>query len=180
MLDQLITSRTRVKLLLKFFSNGRSSSHLRGLAKEMHESTNAVRLELNKLSKAGFLLSYEEGKTIQYKANQNHPLFPELSSLVRKYLGLDKVVENIINQIGEIKYALITGDYADGKDSGIIELIMVGEIDVSKLQYWVAKTEALINRKVQTEIFSDAEFESWKSKGHLNNSIVLWTGNNVE
>jgi len=61
----------------------------------MHESTNAVRLELNKLSKAGFLVSFDEGNTIQYRANEKHPLFPELKSLVRKYLGLDKVVENI-------------------------------------------------------------------------------------
>ena len=78
----------------------------------MHESTNAVRLELNKLSKAGFLVSFDEGNTIQYRANEKHPLFPELKSLVRKYLGLDKVVENIVNQIGEIGFVCVIGDYA--------------------------------------------------------------------
>ena len=179
MLDSLITSRTRVKLLLRFFSNSKSSCHLRGLAKEMHESTNAIRLELNKLSKAGFLLSYEEGKTIQYTANEKHPLFPEVSSLVRKYLGLDKVVENIVNQIGEIKYAFITGDYAEGKDTGIIDLLIIGEVDEEKLKYWVNKTEALISRKVNTEIFNDEEFDAWKLKGKINSSIVLWTNSTV-
>ncbi len=180
MLDSLITSRTRVKLLLRFFSNSKSSGHLRGLAKEMHESTNAIRLELNKLSKAGFLLSYDQGKTIQYTANEKHPLFPEVSSLVRKYLGLDKVVENIVNQIGEIKYAFITGDYAEGKDTGIIELTIVGEVDEEKLKYWVNKTEALISRKVHTEILSDSEFDEWKLKGSINHSIVLWTNHKIE
>jgi len=175
MLDSLITSRTRLKLLLKFFINTKSAAHLRGLAKEMNESTNAVRLELNKLSRAGFLLSYGEGNTIKYKANEKHPLFPELNSVVRKYLGIDKIVENILNQIGEINYALITGDYADGKDSGVIHLVIVGDVDMEKLNYWVTKTESIIKRKVETEIMSRKEFDGWKTESKLNQSIVLWT-----
>ncbi|MFZ1632598.1 MAG: hypothetical protein WBP43_11045 [Chitinophagales bacterium] len=180
MLESLITSRTRIKLLLKFFSNSKSSAHLRGLAKEMHESTNAVRLELNKLSKAGFLVSFDEGNTIQYRANEKHPLFPELKSLVRKYLGLDKVVENIVNQIGDISYAFITGDYAEGKDTGVIELVIVGEVDNEKLSYWVKKTEALINRKVSALVLSLESYPGWKAKGYLDNSIVLWNNNAAE
>ena len=146
----------------------------------MNESTNSIRIELNKLSKAGFLLSHEEGKTIQYQANEKHPLFPEVSSLVRKYLGLDKVLENIVNQIGEIKYAFIVGDYADGKDTGTINLVIVGAVDSDKLKYWVHKTEAIISRKVQTDILSDEVFDSWKLNGNLNSAIVLWTNNSVE
>ena len=180
MLDSLITSKTRVRLLLRFFSNTKSSAHLRGLAKEMNESTNSIRLELNKLSKAGFLLSHEEGKTIQYQANEKHPLFPEVSSLVRKYLGLDKVVENIVNQIGEIKYAFIIGDYADGKDTGTINLVIVGAIDSDKLKYWVHKTETIISRKVKTDILNDESFVTWKLNGNLNSAIVLWTNNPTE
>jgi hypothetical protein len=174
-LESLITSRTRIKLLLKFFSNTRSSAHLRGLAKEMHESTNAVRLELNKLSKAGFLISYDEGNTIQYKANEKHPLFPELNSLVRKYLGIDKIVENIVNQIGEIKFALITGDYAEGKDTGTIQLLIVGEVDPERLHYWVQKTEALIKRKVVTTVVDETAFAQDKASGILESAIVLWS-----
>lgn len=179
MLESLITSRTRIKLLLKFFSNTRSTAHLRGLAKEMQESTNAVRLELNKLSKAGFLVSYGEGNTIQYKANDKHPLFPELNSLVRKYLGIDKIVENIVNQIGEINFAFITGDYAEGKDTGTIELIIVGEVDPERLQYWVQKTETLIKRKVVTTVMDETTFAQHKSTGILDSAIVLWSNGNA-
>jgi len=174
-LDSLITSRTRLRLLLKFFANSKSTAHLRGLAKEMHESTNAVRLELNKLSRAGFLLSFESGTTIKYRANEKHPLFPELSSLVRKYLGLDKIAENIVNQIGEIKYAFITGDYADGVDSGIIDLLIVGEVDMQRLNYWVNKTESLINRKVHTTVLGSDAFDTSRRDSEMLNSIVLWS-----
>ena len=129
MLDSLITAKTRIKLLLKFFSNQHSTSYLRSLAEEFGESTNSVRLELNKLSDAGYLNSRENGRTVEFKANTKHPLFPELKSLVHKYLGLDKIVDKVIKKLGTVYKAFVTGDYASGKDSGIIDLVIVGEID---------------------------------------------------
>ncbi|MFM8685421.1 MAG: ArsR family transcriptional regulator, partial [Bacteroidota bacterium] len=69
MLDTLITSKTRIKLLLKFFSHQANASYLRLLAEEFEESTNSVRVELNRLTQAGLLQSYQEGNTVQYKAN---------------------------------------------------------------------------------------------------------------
>ena len=152
MLDILITSKTRVNLLLKFFSNKNATSHLRGLAKEMDESTNAVRLELNKLSEAGILVSKEQGNTIKYRANEKHPLFPELSSLVRKYLGLDKVAENLVKRLGDVRLALVTGDYAQGKDTGSIDLMVVGNIDMVLLDYLVNKTQDMINRNIHVSV----------------------------
>jgi predicted nucleotidyltransferase len=175
MLETLITSKTRIKLLLKFFSNSNTSSHLRGLAKEMDESTNAVRLELNKLSDAGILVSFEEGNTIQYQANERHPLFPELSSLVRKYLGLDKVVENLVKRLGDVRYALVTGDYANGKDSGRIDLLVVGNIDTVLLEYLAKKTESLIKREIRTTVISDVDFEDWQRNNDLSRALVLWS-----
>jgi hypothetical protein len=175
MLETLITSKTRIKLLLKFFSNSNTSSHLRGLAKEMDESTNAVRLELNKLSDAGILVSFEEGNTIQYQANEQHPLFPELSSLVRKYLGLDKVVENLVKRLGDVRFALVTGDYANGKDSGRIDLLVVGNIDIVLLEYLARKTESLIKREILTTVISDYEFEDWQRTNDLSRALVLWS-----
>ena len=92
----------------------------------------------------------------------------------------NKVVEDIVNQISEIKFACITGDYAEGIDSGIINLVIVGEVDRDKLQYWVNKTEALINRKVSTTILNTDSFIIWKAEGNIESSIVLWTNNTAE
>ncbi|KRP08995.1 MAG: hypothetical protein ABR95_02805 [Sphingobacteriales bacterium BACL12 MAG-120813-bin55] len=174
MLDTLITSKTRVKLLLKFFSNKNTASHLRGLAKEMDESTNAVRLELNKLSEAGILVSQEEGNTIQYKANAQHPLFPELSSLVRKYLGLDKVVENLVQRLGDVRLALVTGDYARGRDSGTINLLVVGNVDMVLLDYLVNKTQEMISREIDVTVVHNEGFEEWQKSHDLSVAIVVW------
>lgn len=75
MLESLITSKTRLRLLVKFFVNSKTQSHLRGLADEFGESTNAIRKELNNLTKAGFLLKETDKNKIAYKANVKHPFF---------------------------------------------------------------------------------------------------------
>lgn len=178
MLDTLITSKTRIKMLLKFFSNSQNTSYLRGLATEFNESTNSIRVELNNLSDAGYLLSKESGRTIEYTVNTKHPLYPELKSLVYKYLGLDKIVENIVKKLGKVYMALITGDYARGKDTGIIDLVLVGEIDKAMLRELVNKAEKLIKRKLRTLVLTLDEFDGYKESLESDKAIWLWRDGN--
>src|SRR5688500_16813291 len=128
MLESLITSKTRIKMLLRFFTNSHATAYLRGMAEEFGESTNAIRHELNNLSKAGYLVSTEEGRTILYRANTNHPLYNEVRNLVHKHLGIDKIIQNIVAKLGDLTLAFIVGDYAQGKDSGTIEVVLVGVV----------------------------------------------------
>ena len=176
MLDTLITSKTRIKMLLKFFSNSSASAYLREMAKEFGESTNSIRLELNNLSQAGYLLTEEKGRSIYYSANTRHPLYNELKSLVHKYLGIDKILEDVIHKVlkrlGKLEMAFITGDYAEGRDSGIIDLVVVGDIDQAYFKQCVDKVEKLINRRVRSLILSMPEFE--KTRASLNPDKALW------
>ena len=178
MLEHLITSRTRVKMLLKFFLNSHSKAHLRGLADEFGESTNSIRHELNNLSKAGYLVSNGKGNIIEYSANIEHPLYPELKNLVHKYMGIDKIIDNIVNKmisrLGQLESAFITGDYADGKDSGIIDLVLVGTINTDNLQGYVQKAEGLVNRKIRTLVLSSEEFDKNKKSLHSDTAVWLW------
>ena len=61
MIEGLITSKTRIKLLLKFFLNSETKSYLRSLESEFDESSNSIRVELNRLEAAGLLQSNLEG-----------------------------------------------------------------------------------------------------------------------
>lgn len=174
MLDSLITSKTRLKLILKFFLNPDASGHLRSLATEFGESTNAVRTELNRLTDAGLLETVQKGRSIDYKVNQKHTLFPEIHSIVKKYLGIDEIIESIVMQLGNIELALITGDYALGIDSGLIDLVLVGEIDKGYLQNLIEKSEVLIHRKIRSLVLSDNEFEQLKGKLSKERTLLLW------
>ncbi len=165
-------------MLLKFFLNSHSSAYLRELAKEFGESTNSIRHELNNLSSAGYLVAREEGRSIYYSANTRHPLYPEIKTLVHKYLGIDKLLDNVIHKVlarlGTLELAFITGDYAEGRDSGIIDLVMVGDIDKVYLQTCVSKAEKLINRKVRTLVLSQEEYEGKRKTLNPDKALVLW------
>jgi DNA-binding transcriptional ArsR family regulator len=176
-LDTLITSKTRVKLLLKFFSNSTNSAYLRSLADEFGESTNGVRIELNRLAEAGLLESEPSGNTILYRANTKSPLFPELKNMVGKYLGFDRIVDQVVRKLGNVQVAFITGGYAKGQDTGIIDLVMVGDVEMLQLHKYLEKTEKLINRKVRPLILSRYEFIQHKKTLLKESHILLWNEN---
>ena len=178
MLDSLITSKTRIKLLLKFFLNPGTQDYLRSLAEELGESTNAVRVELNRLTKAGLLETSSDGRTKLYQANSRHTLFPELHSLVKKYLGIDQVIDKVLNELGSVELAFITGDYARGVDSGIIDLAIVGAVDRQYLQVLVDKTEAVIRRKIRVLTLNQEEFERLKPQLKFEKALLVWTTEN--
>jgi hypothetical protein len=155
LLESLVTSKTRIKLLLKFFSHN-NSGYLRSLAKEFDESTNSVRVELNRLTEAGLLKAGENGKTKLYRANESHPFFQEIKNMVSKFLGLDELMEKIVLRMGNVEKAYIVGDYAQGVDSGTIEMILVGRgLDLDYLGFLMDKTYEKVHRKVKVTVLEE-------------------------
>lgn len=174
MLESLITSKTRIRLVLKFFLNPETEAYLRGLADEFGESTNGIRVELNRMADAGLLNSSENGRTKVYCANKDHPLFPELHSLVKKYLGIDQVIDAILAKLGNIHKAFITGDYARGVDSGIIDLVIIGDVNVDFLQELVRHAEKLIKRKIRYLALTQEEFKELQKTLNVEKALLVW------
>tara|TARA_B100001564_G_C20235680_1_gene488130 strand:- start:29 stop:499 length:471 start_codon:yes stop_codon:yes gene_type:complete len=113
-------------MLIKFFVSAANDGYLNGLANEFNESTNSIRKELNNLSDAGYLIKQKQNNRIIYKADIKHPLFKVLQKIVRQHLGLEEIVESIIERIGDIDQIALIGEYAKGIDSGNIEIIING------------------------------------------------------
>jgi hypothetical protein len=160
MLDTLITSKTRIKLLLKFFLNSKTSSYLRNLESEFGESTNSIRLELNKFEDAGLLTTSISGNKKLFKANTNHPMFSDIQNILMKYTGLDKISEQIISKLGDVEAVYLVGQLAKGLDSPYIDLVVVGQINKEYLQTLSDKTTKLIHKKVRFEVFTVEEFKT--------------------
>jgi predicted transcriptional regulator len=170
----LIASKTRVKLLIRFFFNPKTRSYLRELAKEFNVSTNAVREELNQLTKSNLLKSEKNGRHVFYTANQGHPLFPELRSMVSKVMGLDQVIDSIVNRLGDLEKAYLMDDYAEGKDTGIIDLLLVGDINQYHLNDLSRKTERYIKRKIRSLVLSREEFTELLPKLEGRPRVLIW------
>ena len=174
MLNALITSKTRIRLLVKFFLNPATKSYLRELANEFDESSNAVRVELNRLKEAGLLDTSSQGNMIMYQAKKTHPLFPEINSIVTKITGIDKIIEEIIQKLGNVQNAYLIGDYAKGKDSGIIDVILVGEVNKNYLNELIEKVESLVQRKIRYLVMNDSELTDYvEEKPNL--VLLLWS-----
>lgn len=125
---------------------------------EFGESTNSIRLELNKFEDAGLLKTSTSGNKKVFKANTKHPMFSDIQNILMKYTGLDKIVEQVISRLGNVQQVYIVGDLAKGLDSPIIDLILVGDIDKSYLLNLTEKVEKLIQKKVRFVTFTKNEF----------------------
>ena len=149
MLDSLITSKTRLKLLIKFFVSASNRGYLRGIAEEFNESTNSIRKELNQLTDAGYLIREEGEQKVFYKANIKHTLFGSLQGLIHNFLGIDRFVDQVLDRAGDVREVALLGDYAQGIDSGHIEVLVTGDnVDSAYLLQAAAKAEQLVDKKV--------------------------------
>lgn len=159
---------------MRLFFNPKTRSYLRQLSKEFNVSTNAVREELNQLKKTDLLKSEKDGRQVYYMANEAHALFPELKSMVSKVMGIDQVIDSIINRLGNLEKAYLVGDYAEGKDTGIIDLVLVGDIDHYHLNDLSRKTERYINRKIRTLVLNEAEHNNLLKELYTQPLLIIW------
>lgn len=153
MLGELITSKTRLRLLIKFFISQANKGYLNGLASEMGESTNAIRKELNHLYSAGYLIKLKNNNKVEYTANTKHPLFETLQKIVLKHLGLEDIVQSVLERMGDLEKIVLVGDYARGIDSGVVEVFLIGSgLNADYIAQLEPKIEQLTGRVIHLYI----------------------------
>jgi DNA-binding transcriptional ArsR family regulator len=164
---------------MRLFLNPGNSAYLRGLADDFGESTNAVRLELNKFEEAGLLIAETQGNKKYYQANRQHPLFKDINNIVIKYVGLDRIIDIIIGRLGNLEKLLLVGDYAEGKDTGILDLIVVGDIDKQYLVNLIEKSEKLIGKKLRYIHYRSEDWTQHKKNSNTKGlgELLLWQKN---
>ena len=161
--------------MTRFFLNSSARGHLRGLAVEFGESSNAIRLELNRFEKAGLLTSSKDGIKKVFQANTGHPLFPDIHSILLKHLGFDQIIQKVINGLGDIRRVYVTNGYANGKDNGVIDLLFVGNsVDKEYLANLVIKAEKLIKRAISYVVYNESEEKEYLQQNEDTDYLLLW------
>jgi hypothetical protein len=174
MIGALISSKTRIKLLLKFFLNSSSTAYLRSLESEFGESSNGIRLELNRLEEAGLLKSGTEGNKKIFRANTAHPLFSEIHSIILKHVGLDRIIDEVVQRLGDVQRVYLVGDFSKGTDSPVIDLVFIGDFNKNYLADLVEKAERVVNRKIRYLIYQAAESDRFLMSDHNPIPLLLW------
>ena len=176
MLEAFITSKTRIKLMLKFFLNSNNTGHLRGLATELGESTNSIRLELNRFEEAGLIVAHSEGQRKVFQVNTLHPIFNDVQSLMRKYVGMDQIIEKVINHLGNPDKVFLKGDLAKGVDSPNISMVIVADkINEEYLQNLITKAQKIVSRTIEYTLISPNDFNT--NFPHQDKLLLVWENN---
>lgn len=158
---------------MKFFLNCQTTSYLRDLSAEFGESTNAIRLELNRLEEAGLLDSKMSGNKKIYQANRRHPLFKDIHNILMKHTGIDHIISKVIRGLGGLHSAYVVGSFARGKDNPVIDLLLVGQhIDRAYLVKLVEKAENIIMRKISYMVIGIGELQEYIRRHP--EALLLW------
>lgn len=154
------SGKIRIRLLMKLFLNPGNQVYLRGLQRDLGVSSNTVRLELNKLAEMRLIKiqSAANSKVKLYVVNLEHPLYQTLRNIILTYVGVDQITELIIHKLGNVEKVFLTGDLAQGRNSQLVDLVIVGNIDRLYLYTLIEKVEKLIEKKIRVGLFSPEEF----------------------
>lgn len=159
-------------MLLKFFLNSETKSYLRSLEQEFGESSNAIRVELKRMEGAGLLQSEFSGNRKYFRANTQHPLFNDINNILKKFVGIDQIIVRITNHIGALQAAWLTGDIAKGRDSKIIDLVLVGQnLDAKYISALIARAEELIDRKIRHLVLTPDQMTDYFGK---KTTFLIW------
>ena len=145
---------------------------MRGLEQEFGESTNSIRRELNRFEKAGLLTSFSEGNKKFFKANVAHPLFGDIHNIIKKHIGFDQIILNVLVKVGNLREVYVLGAFARGIDSPVIDLMLIGDINKSYYVQLLEKVEKLIDRRIRYIIYTTRFEVDWEC--FTEKPLLLW------
>lgn len=166
MFSDLITSKSRVKLLNVFLANPNDMFHVRELVRRTNDEINAVRRELAFLEKKGILTKEPRANRVYYSLSKNYPYYYDLLRLGSKNIGLgSEILKNRI-KLGKIKYAMFSGRFLRKikKEPDEVDLLIVGNVVLPELALLVREEEKRLDAEINYTVMSDEEFDFRKKK----------------
>ena len=176
-LETLIVSSVRVKLIRKFFLNPHNEGYLRGLEQELEEPSNSIRLELNRLFEAGLLTTEFRANRRYFKANFRNAYAEDLHRLLRKEIGIPQVEFHLKPQLSKLEAIYLSGNLARGMESSIMDLVLVGDAHRIPLLRRINHLEKLNGRKIRFILFQRRGDAALKKILEEEKPLLLWERN---
>lgn len=188
MLQDLMISKVRVKLLQIFLSQPHEIFYVRQLTRATNGEINAVRRELARMEKAGMVKKESRGNRLYYCFDKGYPLYGDLLSLISKTIGLGEKILKKKTKIGKIKFAMLSGRFVrhlPTKEGGV-DLLVVGKIALAELAKIIKAEEVRLGREINYSVMTKEEFDFRKKRrdpfllGILGGSRVMLIGDEEE
>ncbi len=166
MFEDLITSKSRVKLLHVFLANPAEMYHVRELVRRTGDEINAVRRELAYLEKRGILTREPRANRVYYSLSKNYPFYYDLLRLGAKSVGLGLGILKNRAKLGKIKYALFSGRFVRRVDKNPedVDVMLVGTVVLPELALLIREEEKRLNSEINYTVMSEEEFDFRKKR----------------
>lgn len=188
MLADLITSKSRIKLLTVFLTNPHEMYHVRECVRRTQDEINAVRRELQFLEKHGILVREARANRVYYSLDKQYPFYYDLLVIGSKTIGLgDEFLKSRV-KLGKIKFALFSGKFVKRMEQAVdeVEFVVVGTVVLPELALLVRNEEVRLGKEINYTAMTEEEFKFRKTRndpfitGILANSKVMLVGNEEE
>lgn len=166
-LQDIITSKARIKILELFFSNLNEMYHVRGIVRETDEEINAVRRELERLEKAGLVKKEGRGNRHYYWPREDYEFYEDLLSMVAKTTGLGSQIIANRKKIGRLNYVMFSGRFArrkEKKKEDEVEVLIVGDVILPELANVIRVEESKRDKEINYTVMSRDELEFRKKR----------------
>lgn len=173
-LSGILSSRVRAEIFRLLFGLNEKELHMREMERQAALSLGTIRQDLQKLVKLDLVKARRDGNRLYYRANTDHPLYPEIRSLVLKTAGLVEVIKSALDREG-IEVAFIFGSLARSKERAAsdVDLMVIGTIGLRSLSSRLAGVSEQIGREINPHALSIEEFRRRKQNGNHFLSNVL-------
>lgn len=161
MLEDIIISRVRVKILTLFLTHPGTIFHVRDIVRKIGEEINAVRRELSHMEKAGIVAKEQRANRLFYTMRKDYPLYNELLVIIGKTSGLGSDIIKQKAKLGKVKFAMLSGRYLRGiskRSPNDIDLLVVGSVVLPELAQFVKAEEARRNTEINYTVMTEEEF----------------------
>lgn len=143
--------------------------HLRELERlTAAASVGSIKKELDQLVSVGLLKVRKVGNQTQFCANEHHPVYPELSGLIRKSIGLVDVLRTALTPIAtQIQVAFVFGSMAQGTETphSDVDVMILGEAGFADAVNALHESQAALGREINPKVMSLAEWQQRKAAG---------------
>ncbi len=184
MIADLITSKSRIKLLNVFLTNPLEMYHVRECVRRTGDEINAVRRELQFLEKKGILTKEQRANRVYYQLDKSYAFYYDLLAIGAKTIGLgDEIMKNKI-KLGKLKYVMLSGPFVrhTKKNPEQVDLLVVGDVVLPELSLLIRQEESRLGIEINYAPMTEEEFTFRKKRNDpfiaavLNGARIMLVG----
>ncbi len=174
-LAEILSSRVREQVFLHLFDGQGRELHMRELERRSGVSIGTIQTELKKLNRLDLVVSRRDGNRLYYRANQEHPVYIDICSLVAKTSGIVGLLHTAVEDLPEITCAFLFGSLA--ADTVVaqsdIDLMIIGSVGLRRLSAVFKEIAHTAGREINPYILSEKEFaKRVQSQDHFMHNVM--------